>query len=375
MILKRLLDWLAGYWPEWAAYVVVGLVGIMVLIAFFLTMIMVVIWLERKLIGRFQVRWGPNRAGPWGILQPIADAIKVLTKEDIVPDRADKWVHLLAPVVAFVPPLLIFAVIPFQPDAILADLNIGILYVVAVGSIAVVGAFMAGWGSSNKYSLISAMRVAAQMVSYEVPLVLSIIGVILVVGSLSMMDIVNRQSLPFFLMQPLGFLVFFLAAAAEVNRSPFDLLEAESEIIAGYHVEYSGMKFALFYLGEYGHALAASALVTALFLGGGKFPWGALPPSFIWFLAKMVLVFCVLFWIRSTLPRLRVDQFTGFAWKFLFPMSLINIFLVGTELWWAKEMGWSLFPWPFLFLNWAIAGMLVLVWPKLFQLGVGRVEV
>lgn len=377
MVLKTLFDWLNGPLPEAAAYVIVGIIGIIVLIGFVMIGMMAVIWAERKVIGRFQIRWGPNRAGPWGLLQPIADAVKVLTKEDIVPARADRWVHFIAPIIAFFPSLMIFAVIPFQPDVILSNLNIGILYVVAIGSIAVVGGIMAGWGSNNKYSLITAMRVAAQLVSYEVPLVLAIVGVVLVAGSLSMTDIVAAQSLPFFLTMPLGFIVFFLAGAAEINRSPFDLLEAESEIISGYHVEYSGAKFVVFYMAEYGHAMAYSALVTALFLGGSKFPWGGnvIEPNAAWFIIKMGGVFVLLFWIRSTLPRFRVDQFMGFAWKFLFPMSLINIFLVGAELMWAQTAGWSIFPWPFLFLNWAIAGILILVWPKFFKLGVGRVQV
>ncbi|MFQ5827459.1 MAG: NADH-quinone oxidoreductase subunit H, partial [Dehalococcoidia bacterium] len=253
------------------------LVGVLVLITFVFTFVMVFIVIERRGIGRFQLRPGPNRVGPMGMLQPVADALKVLTKEDIIPARGDKWVHWMAPVIVFVPALLIIAVVPFQEGAILADLNIGILYIVAISSVSVVGVFMAGWGSNNKYSLVAAMRAVAQMVSYEIPLALSILGVVLVAGSLSMTKIVEGQSVPFILLQPLGFLIFFLGSSAELNRTPFDLLEAESEIIAGYHTEYSGMKFALFYLGEYAHALAVSAIVTTLFLGGWKFPWGIVP--------------------------------------------------------------------------------------------------
>jgi NADH-quinone oxidoreductase subunit H len=354
-------------WIHWLIFVVVILV-------FALSMIIVFIWAERKVIGRFQLRRGPNRVGPMGVLQAFADFIKVLTKEDIVPAKADRWVHLLAPIVAFVPALLILAVVPFRDGSILADLNIGILYVVAIGALGVIGVFMAGWGSNNKYSLISAMRTAAQVISYEVPVVLSIVGVILITGSLSMVTIVQEQQVPFILLQPLGFLIFFLGTTAELNRSPFDLLEAESEIVAGFHIEYSGMKFALFYLGEYAHAVAASAVITTLFLSGWKGP--VLPPV-LWFLIKVGFVFWLLLWIRSTLPRLRVDQLMGFAWKFLLPLALLNVFLTGAEvLLWEEEMAsWGSFPWPFLFLNLGLAGGLIVLWSRFFRLGGGRVEV
>jgi len=280
-------DWPGGFWLHWVVFVII-------ILAFVFAMVMVFIYLERRGLGRFQVRLGPNRAGPFGILQPVADAIKVLIKEDIIPAKGDKLVHWLAPVVAFVPVVMIFAVVPFQNGALLADLNIGILYIVAISSISVVGIFMAGWGSSNKYSLLGAMRTVAQVVSYEIPLGLSIIGVVLIAGSLSMSEIVAAQNIPFILLQPLGFLIYFLAALAEVNRTPFDLLEAESEIVAGFHTEYSGMKFALFYLVEYAEVLAISAIITTLFLGGWRGP--VLPP-FLWFLVKVFGVFFVIFWI------------------------------------------------------------------------------
>ena len=258
-------DWPGNYWAHLGIFIVVILV-------FVLLMAMVFIWFERRGIGRFQVRLGPNRVGPFGILQPVADVIKVLTKEDITPAKGDKWVHWLAPVIAFVPALMIFAVVPFQDGALLADLNIGILYVVAISSVSIVGIFMAGWASNNKFSLLGAMRDVAQAVSYEIPLGLAIVSVVLITGSLSMNSIVEVQSIPFILLQPLGFLIYFVAALAEINRTPFDLLEAESEIVAGYHTEYSGMKFALFYLVEYAEALAISAIITTLFLAGWKGP-------------------------------------------------------------------------------------------------------
>ena len=365
-VLEQFQEWLLGYLPSWAAYLLPALVAFIVLSTFVLIVVMAFIYIERRGVGRFQVRQGPNRAGPQGILQPVADAIKVLLKEDIVPARGDRWVHWLAPLIAFVPALMIFAVIPWGHGAIFADLNIGVLYIIAISSLGVIGVFMAGWGSSNKYSMIGAMRTMAQMISYEIPLVLSIIGVLMITGSLSMVSIVEAQTLPFFLLQPLGFLIFFLAVAAELNRTPFDLLEAESEIVAGYHTEYSGMKFALFYLGEYTHAFAISAIVVTLFLGGGN---GPLLPAALWFMIKVLLVFALLFWMRSTLPRLRVDQLMGFAWKFLFPLALINIFITGAE-----AIIWPAFPWQLVFLNIPIAAILIVLWSGFFRVSGERVS-
>jgi len=354
-------DWPGGYWLHWGVFVVIILVFVM-------AMIMGFIWFERRGLGRFQVRLGPNRAGPFGLLQPVADAIKVLTKEDIIPAKGDKLVYWLAPVVAFVPALMIFAVVPFHDGALLADLNIGILYVVAVSSVGVVGIFMAGWGSNNKYSLIGAMRAVAQMVSYEIPLALSIIGVVLIAGSLSMNSIVEAQDIPFILLQPLGFIIYFLAACAEINRTPFDLLEAESEIVAGFHIEYSGMKFAMFYLVEYCEVLAISAIITTLFLGGWR---GPLLPPFLWFLIKVFGVFFLIFWVRSTIPRLRIDQVMAFAWKCLLPLALINMVITGIEV---IALPPALL-WTVIFLNLGIMAVLVVLWSKFFRLGGGRVEV
>ncbi len=363
--------WLQDYLPSWASYLIPALVGIASLLIFILIMVLIFIFLERRGVGKFQVRLGPNRVGPQGILQPIADAIKILTKEDIVPAKGDKWVHWLAPVVALFPALMIFAVVPFgmsgNDSVIFTDLNIGILYVVAISSLAVVGVFMAGWGSNNKYSLLSAMRAIAQMVSYEIPLVLSILGVVLVAGSLSLAKIVEAQNIPFLLLQPLGFLIYFICSTAEINRSPFDLLEAESEIVAGYHTEYSGTKFVLFYMAEYGHALAMSTIAATLFLSGWR---GPLLPPFLWFVIKVFVVFFLLLWIRSTLPRLRVDQLMAFAWKGLFPLALINMLITG-----AIVAFWPSFPLPVLLINIVLAGVLILAWSKFFKLGGGRVEV
>lgn len=340
-----------NYWAHWGIFSVIIIVVVLI-------MVMGFIYLERRGIGRFQIRPGPNRCGPLGLLQPIADAIKVLLKEDIVPAKGDKWVHWLAPIAVFVPPLLIFAVIPFHNEwGLISDLNVGIIYIIAISSLSVVGVFMAGWGSSNKFSSVAAMRTIAQMISYEIPLVLAIVGVILVTGSLSMNEIVGAQDIPFFLLQPLGFIIFFIATAAEINRTPTDLLEAESEIVAGYHTEYSGMKFALFYLGEYTHAFAASAIITTLFLSGWRGPAPEML-GWLWFVIKVFLVFFVIFWIRSTIPRLRIDQMMSFAWKCLLPLALINMFITAAEvIVWEGGL-----PWWLIFVNIAIAAILISLW-------------
>jgi NADH-quinone oxidoreductase subunit H len=352
--------WPANYWVHWAIFAVI-------ILAFVLTLVMGFIYIERRVLGRFQVRLGPNRCGPFGILQPVADALKVALKEDIIPAKGDKWVHLLAPVICFIPVLMVFAVIPFHNGhGLVPDLSIGILYIVAIGSLGMLGTFMAGWGSNNKYSLIGAMRAVAQTVSYEIPLVLALVGIVLITGSLSMNEIVEAQNVPFILLQPLGFLIFFMAMAAEINRTPFDLLEAESEIVAGYHTEYSGLKFALFYLTEYAEALVMSALVTTLFLSG----WKPAPAGFWWFLVKVLFVFFLIIWVRATIPRLRVDQWMGFAWKCLLPLALINLIITGIEV-----VGWGTIPWWAIFINIPVCGLLILLWSRFFRTGGGRVEV
>lgn len=354
-------DWPGGFWWHLIVFAVI-------ILAFVLAMILVFIYIERRGIGRFQIRQGPNRTGPYGILQPVADAIKVLLKEDILPAKGDKWIFWLAPVVVFVPALLIFAVIPFQSGALLADLNIGILFVVAISSVAAVGVFMAGWGSNNKYSLLGAMRNIAQLVSYEIPLMLSIVGVVLITGSLSMTQIVEAQTVPFILLQPLGFLIFFLGALAEINRTPFDLVEADSEIVAGYHIEYSGMKFAMFYLAEYCETLGIAAIITTIFLGGWR---GPLLPPVLWFLIKIIGMFLLIVWIRSTIPRLRIDQVMAFAWKYLLPLAMVNLLITAIQvLVWPQGL-----PWPVIFLNLALMAVLIVLWARFFKLGGGRVEV
>jgi len=354
-------DWPGNFWAHWAVFAVI-------ILAFILMTVMAFIWFERRGMAIMQARLGPNRAGPFGLLQPVADSLKVMLKEDIVPTKADKLVHWLAPVVAFVPVMMVFAVVPFQGGALLADLNVGVLYIVAISSVTTVGIFMAGWASNNKYSLLGAMRQVAAVVSYEIPVVLSIIGVILLTGSLSLQQIVIAQDIPFILVQPLGFLLFFIGALAEINRAPFDLTEADSELVAGFNTEYSGMKFGLFFLAEYGEALAISAIVTTLFLGGWR---GPLLPDWLWFLVKVGAVFFVIVWIRTTVPRLRIDQLMALAWKFLFPLALINLLVTAVEiLAWPDVSLWVLVP-----INFAVMIVLVLLWSRLFKLGWGRVNV
>jgi NADH-quinone oxidoreductase subunit H len=354
-------DWPGNYWAHWAIFTVI-------ILAFLLLMVLAFIWFERRSMAIMQARLGPNRAGPFGVFQSAADSLKVLLKEDIIPSRADKVVHWIAPVIAFTPVMMVLAVVPFQGGALLADLNVGILYVVAISSITTLGIFMAGWGSNSKYTLLGAMRQVASVVSYEIPVVLSLVGVILLTGSLSLQQIVMAQDVPFILVQPLGFLLFFTGALAEINRAPFDLTEADSELVAGYFTEYSGMKFGLFFLAEYGEALVVSALVTTLFLGGWR---GPLLPDWLWFLVKVGAVFFVIVWIRTTVPRVRIDQLMALAWKFLFPLALINLLITAVEiLVWPDVSLWLLVP-----INFGVMIVLVLLWSKFFKLGWGRVNV
>jgi NADH-quinone oxidoreductase subunit H len=323
---------LAGFLPGWAVELITDLGGVIILVIIGLCSVLFLTLGERKVIGRIQDRPGPNRWGPFGIFQPVADGIKMLTKEDIVPTGADYWVHLLAPIVIIVPALLIYAVLPFGAGVRGADLNIGILYIVALGSIGTIAILMAGWSSNNKYALLGAFRVVAQLVSYEIPMVLSIVAVVLLSGSMSMVEIVEGQTVPYIVAVPLVFLVYMVAAFAELYRAPFDMIEADSELVAGYFTEYSGMKFVMFFMAEYINLLAMSAIITTLFLGGWRF-FGlerVLPllSPFI-FLAKCVAVIFLFWWVRGTFPRIRIDHLLALAWKFLVPLALVNLMIVG----------------------------------------------
>jgi NADH-quinone oxidoreductase subunit H len=294
------------------------------------------VWLERKLLARLQIRLGPNRAGIFGLLQPIADAIKLLTKEDIVPSAADGVIFRLAPAVVAVTAMLMFAVVPVGPDMrvfgrqvpmVITDLNVGLLFVFALSSLGVYGVALGGWASNSKFALLGGIRGAAQMISYELALGLSLVPVVMLAGSFSLTAIVDAQAgVPFIVLQPVSFAIFVISAMAESKRIPFDLPEAENELGAGFHTEYSGMRFGLFFLGEYVHVQVLGALTAVFFLGGWRGPW--LPPV-VWLMVKIFIVAVIMIWIRGTLPRLRYDQLMALGWKVLIPASLINIVLTG----------------------------------------------
>jgi NADH-quinone oxidoreductase subunit H len=321
---------------------IINLIGILlsatVLVALIAVLVLVFVYAERKVSAHIQNRMGPMRVGWHGILQTLADGLKMLQKEDIMPRAADKWMWFWAPVVSFTAVLAAYVTIPFGEGAIVRDLNIGVLYVLAITTFSVIAMLMAGWGSNNKYSLLGGFRAAAQVVSYEVPLVISVLTVIMIAGSLSLVSIVDAQSGYYFGLLPkwfifryppfgfVAFILFVIAGTAEVNRTPFDLPEAESELVAGFATEYSGMKYAMFYLAEYGAMYIMAALGAALFLGGWH---GPILPSWVWFAGKSLLLIFALLWFRWTFPRLRVDQLMELSWKFLIPLAFVNMLAVG----------------------------------------------
>jgi NADH-quinone oxidoreductase subunit H len=317
--------------PEWFAWAVWMVLMAVVVIAFVLLTVLILVWLERKISADLQSRVGPNRTGGrFGLMQTMADALKLLMKEDTVPTCADRAVFVLAPFLVFVPALLVFLVVPFSDRWLVKDLNLGVLFVIAVSALPVIGLLMAGWGSNNKYAVLGAMRAVAQGMSYEIPLVLAMVCVVIAAGSLKVGDIVQAQLhghwfIGRFPLQ-LAFVIYLIAAMAEVNRVPFDLPEAESELVAGYFTEYSGMRFALFFLAEFAHLFFVSAFATTLFFGAWEGPW--LPPA-VWFLIKTYAVIVVIMWIRWTVPRLRIDQVMSFAWKLLVPASLLAVAITG----------------------------------------------
>lgn len=285
------------------------------------------IWYERKFLAGIQDRVGPNRVGPLGLLQPLADIIKLFTKEDWVPPFSDRFLFTIAPAIGPFTALLAFAMIPFTTDIHVSNLNVGLLFVLGMLSLGVYGVMLGGWASNSKYSLIGGMRAAAQLISYEVPLGLSLVGVVMLAGSFRLGDIVRAQSsLWFILFQPVGFVLFMMAGLAEARRIPFDLPEAENELVGGYHTEYSSMKFALFFMGEYIDVTLISALITVLFLGG----WlGPVLPSIVWFFLKVGILITIFIWIRGILPRYRFDQLMNLGWKIMLPLALLNILVTG----------------------------------------------
>jgi len=321
--------WLARGWFGWIAEAIWMVLMAAIVTVFIMVTVLVLVWLERKISGDIQSRVGPNRVGGrFGPLQTAADALKLLMKEDTIPEGADRAVFILAPFVVFVPTLLVFMVVPFSDKWIVKDLNLGVLFVVAVSAFPTIGLIMAGWASNNKYAIVGSLRAAAQSLSYEIPLLMAMVCVVVAAGSLRIGDIVGAQQGGhwFILRFPLqlAFLIYFITSMAEVNRVPFDLPEAESELVAGYHVEYSGMRFAFFFLAEFAHLFFVSAFCVTLFFGAWEGPW--LPPV-VWFLIKSYALVIAIMWIRWTVPRLRIDQIMSFAWKLLVPMGLAAVML------------------------------------------------
>ncbi len=351
------LSFLVGRVPDWTVQIASSLLNIAVLLGVFLTLFALMSVLERKILGRMQNRYGPNRVGPWGLLQPAADGIKMLIKEDIVPARADKVVHFLAPILIAAAAILALGVIPYGRNMTPFVIDGGILFFFAVGSTNELAVFMAGWGSNNKFSLLGAMRAIAQMISYELPLIITVLPVVMVVGSLNPDKIVSAQRFyhfgfvpHWFILTPWGataFILFFVSALVESNRTPFDVPEGESEIVAGHMTEYSGFKYATFFLAEYLGMFAVSGLAVTLFLGGwhAPLPWLAFIPSYVWFFAKLSVLLFVFIWIRGTLPRIRVDQMMNFAWKFMLPMAFTC--LVSAAVWHYNGRRLSAWLWSF----------------------------
>jgi NADH-quinone oxidoreductase subunit H len=316
-------------WANFFIFLLLGIVMLLVILGF----VTYAIYFERKVIGWMQLRVGPNRTGPLGLLQSVADVLKLLIKEDTIPRKAERQLFILAPVIAFVPSFAVIAVLPYTSKLFFADLDVGILYYVALSGISTIGIVLGGWASNNKYALLGGMRSAAQMISYEVPLVISVVGIVMMSGTLNLRLIVEDQAGGFwhwnFIPQIIGFVVFVIAGISELNRTPFDLPEAESELVAGYHVEYSGFRFAFFMLAEYVYVFAIASLTTVLFLGGWHAPLPVLEfiPGIIWFLLKFSFIVFFFFWLRATLPRIRIDQLMGLGWRVLLPLAIVNIFV------------------------------------------------
>lgn len=324
-----LFGFIAGM-PTWVQTAVMGLLYLVAILAFVLINVLYLIYLERKISAYMQQRLGPNRVGPHGLLQSVADALKMLGKEDIIPKKVDRWVYLAAPIVIFIPATMVFAVIPFGKGMIAADLNIGLFYILAIASVTTIAFLMGGWASNNKYSLLGSMRSVALMVSYEIPLVFSVLGVVMLTGSLQMSQIVAAQeNVWFIVLQPLAFLIFFIAATAELNRGPFDLIVADQEIVSGPFIEYSGMRWGIFMLAEYVNLLAMAAISATVFLGGWQGPW---LPSWLWFFIKIYIMIFLFMWVRWTFPRVRIDHVLAFNWKVLVPLSLVNILVTGVGI-------------------------------------------
>ncbi|MEI8340399.1 MAG: NADH-quinone oxidoreductase subunit NuoH [Verrucomicrobiota bacterium] len=343
VIAKQQLLALLGFAPAWVLQIISSLINIAGILGVFLTLFALISLFERKILARFQNRYGPNRVGPFGLLQPVADGIKMLIKEDIVPRNSDAVIHFLAPIAMVVPTMLALAVIPYGHNMTAFSIDGGILFFFAVGSATELAVFMAGWASDNKYSMLGAMRAIAQMMSYELPLIIAVLPVVMIVGSLSPDAIVAAQGryvlgiVPhWFVLTPwgfVGFILFYIAALVESNRTPFDLPEGESEIIAGHMIEYSGFKYAIFFMAEYFGMFAISGLGVTLFLGGWHAPLPFLEfiPSYLWFFLKLSVLLFIFIWLRGTLPRIRIDHMMMFAWKFMLPMTFACV--IAAAIW------------------------------------------
>jgi NADH-quinone oxidoreductase subunit H len=329
---------------EYVLRIIIVLAEIAVLMVFALLTIMFLTWMERKVVAMVQARYGPMVTGPRGLFQPVMDGVKLIGKEDIIPAKADRWVFTLAPFLVFIPALLIFIPLPFGESLIISDLKVGLLYIIAISAASPIAILLAGWASNNKYSLMGAMRAVAQDISYTIPLALSAIAIVLFTGSLSTVDIVTAQNgtwfgfIPkwFIFLQPLGFVLFLIASIAEMGRIPFDFQESEQELVAGFFTEYSGMKFAMFFLAEYAHLFSVSAIVVTLFLGGWSFPYISLLPAALVplvslgvFLVKTYAVIFFAMWLRDTVPRVRIDQLLNLGWKIMIPLALLNLLVTG----------------------------------------------
>jgi NADH-quinone oxidoreductase subunit H len=332
---NSIADWLRMILSGWGLSdglitLILAILGVVILATFLLIVDILLVWIERKMVARFQDRLGPNRVGPFGIIQPIADVIKLLIKEDIMPIGADKFIFNLAPIIALATVLLLWAVVPIAPTIIGADINVAVLYVVAIGSIGTLGIIMAGWASNNKYALLGAFRTVAQMIAYEVPMIIALLVPVLLARSMGMQTIVTAQSPWYIFVAPLAAVILFVSSIAELGRTPFDISEAESEIVAGFHIEYTGMKFGLFYAGELLHALTVSALISTLFLGGWRGPFVDQVPILgpLYLFIKAFLVYYLIMWVRYSFPRVRIDQMLGFNWKFLTPLALCLLIVV-----------------------------------------------
>jgi NADH-quinone oxidoreductase subunit H len=364
---QQILDWGA---PDWVPYVVASLIGVVSILLWTILSVLAFIWIERRVVGLMQNRIGPNRVGPTGLLQPVADAIKLLLKEAITTTNADRWLFWIAPIAIFIPTLVVFAVIPFGEQMVLADLNVGVLFLIAIASINTMAVFMAGWSSNNKYALLGSMRTIAMLISYEIIQVLALLGAVLFTGSMQLGVIVGWQVDHVWLiaLQPIAVVAYIISGAVEMNRSPMDIAEAESEIVAGYHTEYGGIKFGFFYQAEYLAGFAITAVIVTLYLGGytlfGLEEW---IPGWLIFLGKLYTFFFIFIWFRGTLPRLRIDQLMAFAWKYLLPIVLMNVVLVGGEmtLWQEADLSSNVAIPLFVVINLAYAVLAVVGWAYL----------